>query len=71
MGSVFDVVKTIIDRKKNEKRRPLHALDREIEREYVEENLQKELDKLVSVRILVKGRTINNDYYRINGMSDD
>lgn len=71
MESVFEIVRSIIDRKRLEQRRPLHALNIEISQIYGKDDMQVELDKLVAVKILIRGRTINHDYYRINGMDEE
>ena len=67
MESVFEVTVNIIKAKRQNRRHPVLALKLEIVKLYQGEDLQMELDNLVAARILIKGHTINDDYYRING----
>ena len=63
MDSVVDIVKTIIEGKRNGKRYPLIALDKEITEIYSGDDLNGEITALVKSGVLRQGRTINNNYY--------
>ena len=65
MDSVVDIVKTIIEGKRNGKRYPLIALDKEIAEIYSGDDLNGEITALVKSGVLRQGRTINNNYYTI------
>ena len=65
MDSVVDIVKTIIEGKRNGRHHPEIALDYEIDEIYSGDNLIRELDSMVACGILRRGRTINNNYYTI------
>ena len=66
MTSVVDIVKAIIEDKKNGKRHPLIALDTEIAQVYAGDDLRGELEAMVTSGVLRQGRTINNNYYIFN-----
>lgn len=65
MDSVVDIVKAIIEGKRNGKRYPEIALDKEIAEIYSGNDLNGEITALVKSRVLRQGRTINNNYYTI------
>lgn len=65
MTSVVDIVKTIIEGKRNGRHHPEIALDREIAEVYSGNDLNGEITALVKSRVLRQGRTINNNYYTI------
>ena len=65
MDSVVVIVKTIIEGKRNGKRYPLIALDKEIAEIYSGDDLNGEITALVKSGVLRQGRTINNNYYTI------
>lgn len=65
MDSVVVIVKTIIEGKRNGKRYPLIALDKEITEIYSGDDLNREITALVKSGVLRQGRTINNNYYTI------
>lgn len=65
MDSVVVIVKTIIEGKRNGKRYPLIALDKEIAEIYSGDDLNGEITALVKSEVLRQGRTINNSYYTI------
>ena len=65
MDSVVDIVKAIIEGKRNGKRYHEIALDKEIADVYTGDDLIGELDSMVACGILRRGRTINNNYYTI------
>ena len=65
MDSVVDIVKAIIEGKRNSKRYPEIALDKEIAEIYSGNDLNGEITALVKSRVLRQGRTINNNYYTI------
>lgn len=65
MTSVVDIVKSIIEGKRNGKRYPLIALDKEIAEIYSGDDLNGEITALVKSGVLRQGRTINNNYYTI------
>lgn len=65
MDSVVDIVKAIIEGKRNGKRYPEIALDKEIAEVYTGDDLIGELEAMVVSGVLRRGRTINNNYYTI------
>lgn len=65
MDSVVDIVKAIIEGKRNGKRHPEIALDKEIAEVYTGDDLIGEITALVKSGVLRQGRTINNNYYTI------
>ena len=65
MDSVVDIVKAIIEGKRNGKRYPEIALDKEIAEIYSGNDLNGELETMVVSGVLRRGRTINNNYYTI------
>lgn len=65
MDSVVVIVKTIIEGKRNGKRYPEIALDKEIAEVYTGDDLIGEITALVKSGVLRQGRTINNNYYTI------
>ena len=65
MDSVVDIVKAIIEGKRNGRHHPEIALDYEIDEIYSGDNLIGELEAMVVSGVLRRGRTINNNYYTI------
>lgn len=65
MESAFETVKAIIVEKEASKRHPLHALLIEIKARNNRADLMTELKMLVDQKLLITGRTINYQYFKM------